>query len=136
MLMLQQLSIFLCMLQWNALGLLAGCLVKPKATARPVHQWQLLGETTSEPGPFDGPNNNVNGRAEGQEAQLDKPVLRKALFSEGGLLGKKQWQGLFQDETLLWLTSRWQATAIIWCFLLRDWNSLSTNGGKDLESNC
>lgn len=33
MLMLQQLSIFLCMLQWSALGLLAGCLVKPKATS-------------------------------------------------------------------------------------------------------
>lgn len=48
----------------------------------PVHQLQLLGETTGEPGPFGGPNNNMNGRAEGQEAQPDRPVLRKALFSK------------------------------------------------------
>lgn len=51
---------------------------------RPVHQWRLLGETTGEPGPFGGPNNNVNGRVEGQEAQPDRPVLRKAIFSKGG----------------------------------------------------
>ncbi len=88
---------------------------RPQA-ARAVHQWQLLGETTAEPGPFGGPNNNVNGRAEGQEVQPDMPVLRKALFSEGGLLGKKQWQGLFQPEILPWLTSRWQPSAITWCF--------------------
>lgn len=48
----------------------------------PVHQLQLLGETTGEQGPFGGPNNNMNGRAEGQEAQADRLVLRKALFSK------------------------------------------------------
>lgn len=57
---------------------------RPQA-ARAVHQWQLLGETTGEPGPFGGPNNNMTGRAEGQEAQGDSPMLRKALFSESNL---------------------------------------------------
>lgn len=52
-LVLQQLSIFLCMLQSIVLGALPGCLVSPRPlAARPVHQWQLLGETTTEPGPF------------------------------------------------------------------------------------
>lgn len=54
---------------------------RPQAVG-PVHQLQLLGETTSELGPFGGPKNNMNGRAEGQEAQPDRLVLRKALFSK------------------------------------------------------
>lgn len=106
---------------------------RPQA-ARPVHQWQLLGETTGEPGPFGGPNNNVNGRAEGQEAQPDRPVLRKALFSEGGLLGKKTmtrpisaWKhssGLLpDDEPVLSFDPSF-------FFLLGDWNRLSDHGGK------
>lgn len=33
-------------------------------------------------GPFGGPNNNMTGRPEGQEAQRDRPMLRKALLSE------------------------------------------------------
>lgn len=105
---------------------------RPQA-ARPVHQWQLLGETTGEPGPFGGPNNNVNGRAEGQEAQPDRPVLRKALFSEGGLLGKKQWQGLFQPENTpvayFQMTSLCYHSTLFFFFLLGDWNRLSENGG-------
>lgn len=108
---------------------------RPQAV-RPVHQWQLLGETTGEPGPFGGPNNNVNGRAEGQEAQPDRPVLRKALLSEGGLLGKKQWQGLFQPETLPWLTSRWQPNAIAWCFCSESETVWTIMGGKFLENTC
>lgn len=54
---------------------------RPQA-ARAIHQWQLLGETTGEPGPFGGPNNNMTGRPEGQEAKRDRPMLRKALLSE------------------------------------------------------
>lgn len=88
--MLQRLSIFLCMLQWSAPGLLVGRLWSPRPqAARPVHQWQLLGETTSEPGPFGGPNNNMNASTDRQEVQLDRPVLRKALFSEQASFGKK-----------------------------------------------
>lgn len=81
---------------------------RPQAVG-PVHQLQLLGETTGEPGPFGGPNNNMNGRAEGQEAQPDMPVLRKALFSKEK---KKQWQSLFQPKTPRWLPSRQQHNTI------------------------
>lgn len=58
-------------------------------TARAVHQWQLLGETTGEPGPFGGPNNNRTGRAEGKEARHDRLVLRKAILSESNLKKKQ-----------------------------------------------
>lgn len=66
--------------------------MKPKATSRETCPSVAIirGRTTGEPGPFGWPNNNVNGRAEGQEVQPDSPVLRKALFRERRPLWKKK----------------------------------------------
>lgn len=76
---------------------------RPQA-ARAIHQWQLLGETTGEPGPFGGPNNNMTGRPGGQEAQRDRPMLRKALLKESKW--KKKMTSSISALTNPWLSGQ------------------------------
>lgn len=74
---------------------------KPKATSSKSHpSVAVIRRDHRWTGAVCGPNNNMSGRPEGQEAQQDRPMLRKALLSESKRKKKKNRQVQFQLEPI------------------------------------